>query len=254
MTSGREGGYFAAGYNTAKTTSAPKDLVLGLDRTAQETRSAGGDETGLLTRHGVARDGRRLTNVLVVTTTVRVVDGVHGDTTGLEHGLVDTATTGNDADRGAVLRQERLLGARGETDAGAAGVDVVADDGCVVARGACERATVARLLLDVADDRTLRHLREREDVADDERGLLAAEDERAGGHALGRDKRLGALLVAVRVTEDDLCERCAASRVVHDLLDETADVAVALGIVERAQACCSDAVLGVRREDAARLA
>ena len=56
-------------------------LVLGLLGTAEQTRPPGGNETGLLTLCGLAGNGRGFTNVLVVTTTVGVIDGVHGNTT-----------------------------------------------------------------------------------------------------------------------------------------------------------------------------
>ena len=48
------------------------DLLLGLLCTTEQTSSAGGNETSLLTLGGVAGDGRGLTDVLVVTTTVRL--------------------------------------------------------------------------------------------------------------------------------------------------------------------------------------
>lgn len=133
-------------------------------------------------------------------------------TTSLEHGLVDTSTTGNDTDRGARERRDRLLGAGRETDAGAARVVVVTDDGRVVARSARERTTVTGLLLDVADDGTFREGSEGEDVADGEGGLLAAEDKGAGREALGGDEGLSAHLVAVRVAEDDTGERRTTAR------------------------------------------
>ena len=47
-------------------------LVLGLLGTAEQTRPPGGNETGLLTLRSVAGDGRGLTDMLVVTTTVRL--------------------------------------------------------------------------------------------------------------------------------------------------------------------------------------
>lgn len=56
-------------------------LILGLLSTAEQTRPSRGNETGLLTLDGVPRDGRRLTDMLVVTTTVGMVNGVHGNTT-----------------------------------------------------------------------------------------------------------------------------------------------------------------------------
>ena len=45
------------------------------------TYPASSNKTDFLTGDGLARDGRGLSDVLVVTTTVRVIDGVHGNTT-----------------------------------------------------------------------------------------------------------------------------------------------------------------------------
>ena len=45
------------------------------------TYAAGSNETDFLTGDGLAGDGGRLSNVLVVTTTVRVIHGVHSHTT-----------------------------------------------------------------------------------------------------------------------------------------------------------------------------
>lgn len=56
-------------------------LVLDLLGTAEQTRPPRSDETSLLTLDGVPRDSRGLTDMLVVTTTVGMVDGVHGYTT-----------------------------------------------------------------------------------------------------------------------------------------------------------------------------
>ncbi|KAI3485285.1 hypothetical protein L1887_51398 [Cichorium endivia] len=197
--------------------------VLGLDGTADKTGAAGGDETDLLTGGGEAGAGGGLADVLVVTTTVRVVDGVHSHTTGarprvaldlelvvgtagLEQGLVDTATAGDDANGGTRGGGDGLLGARGETDARGLAVGVVADDGGVVARGAGERATVTGLLLDVADNGTFGERREGENVGDVQGSLLTAVDELAGGEALGGNEGLDTGAVLVGVTEGNLGE------------------------------------------------
>lgn len=61
-------------------------LVLVLS-SAQATRPAGSHQTHLLTGHGVPLDGRGVTNVLVVTTSVRVLHGVHRHTSHLGPGV-----------------------------------------------------------------------------------------------------------------------------------------------------------------------
>jgi len=115
---------FATGSNPTKYS---KHLLLGLDGTTEETSATSSDETGLLSRNGVARDSRSFTNVLVVTSSVRVIDGVHSNTTSLgevvllglssvegttslEHGLVDTSTTSDDTDGSTGISVDRLLG------------------------------------------------------------------------------------------------------------------------------------------------
>jgi len=98
---------------------ASSSLLLNLEilsTTSNETGSSGGHETSLLTAGSVSGDGRGVTDVLLVTTTMRMVDGVHSNTSnsgpgtsalglpsvvgvsGLADGLVGSATTGNDTD------------------------------------------------------------------------------------------------------------------------------------------------------------
>ena len=128
-----------------------------------------------------------MTNVLVVTSSVRMLDGVHGHTSdlgplvalglvlvvstaSLHDGLVHTTTASDDTDRSAGKRRDGLLGARRQLDARLLGVGVVADDGGVVARRASDGAAVASLLLEVAHDGTLGHASNGEDVANSELG------------------------------------------------------------------------------------
>jgi hypothetical protein len=150
----------------------------------------------------------------------------------------------------------------------------VANDRGVVARRPCERPAVTRLLLDVADDRTLGQGGDGKNVADAQACLLADVDELARVHALGRDESFRAKLVAVRVTEHDtgkgsttdpivvlhqnmqitcINKNSSPSRVVDDLLDETSKISVALGIVERPEAGRRNAVVRMRLENATAL-
>lgn len=198
--------------------------VLGLDGTADKTGTTSGDQTDLLTGGGEARTRRGLADVLVVTTTVRVVNRVHSHTTSarprvpldlelvvsatcLEQGLVDTSTTGNNTDRSTRRRRNRLLGTRRQTNTRRLAVRVVTDDGGVVTRRTRKRATVTGLLFDVAHNRTFRQRREREHVGNVERRLLTAVHELAGGETLGSDKSLDTGAVLVGVAEGHLGKR-----------------------------------------------
>lgn len=145
--------------------------------------SLGGDETTLLTAGGVTSGGRGVTNVLMVTTTVRMLDGVHGNTSdsgpvsllgvgsvvgavGAEHGLVSTLTAGDNTDHGSAATDDGLTHTGGESDTGLLAVLGVTDDDGGGAGGASEASTVAEFGLNVGDDGTLGHGVNGKDVAD----------------------------------------------------------------------------------------
>ena len=202
----------------------------------------------------------------MVTTTVGMLNGVHGHTThlrpavaldlvfvvsatGLQHGLVDTSATGNDANGSSVGGRHDLLGAGWKLDPGLLGVGVVGDDGGVVARSASDAATVAGLLLQVGDDGTFGHLADGHHVADGQLGLLSAVDKLSSVDALSGDEQLLPGLVTVRVAEVDDGQGGTAAGIVDDVLHDALDVAVPFGVVYRPEPGCTFAVLSVGLED-----
>lgn len=228
--------------------------------------------------------------MLMVTTTVGMLHRVHGNTThlrpavtlhlvlvvgttGLQDGLVNTTTAGNDADHSAICRWDDLLGTRWELDTGLLGIGIVSDDGGVVARSTSQTATITGLLLQIADDGTFRHLAKWHYIANLQGSLTAAVDELASVHAFGGDEHLLADLVAIGITEVNDSQRCATTGIVNDILkitnkyaishihvlllpyltkaylDDAANVARALGKVQRTQLGGSLALLDVRLED-----
>ena len=164
------------------------------------TYSASGNETDFLSRNSGAGNSGSLSNVLMVTTTMGMVNGIHSNTTStgpatmimsthfqndkmknvlvtlglefvvcttsLEQRLVDPSSSGNNADSGTSSSGNSLLGTTGQTDAGLVVVRRVSDDGGVVSRCAGKSTTIADLLLNVADDGTFRALADGDDVSD----------------------------------------------------------------------------------------
>jgi len=60
-----------------------KSKLLILLSSAQDTCTAGSNQTNLLSRGGTSRDRGGVTNVLMITSSVRMLDGIHGHTTHL---------------------------------------------------------------------------------------------------------------------------------------------------------------------------
>merc|ERR1712121_105822 len=230
-------------------------LVDVLLSSTNPTGSPGGDKTDLATSGCSSHDSGGLTNMLMVTTTVGMLDGVHGNTThlrpavtldlvfvvgtsGLQHGLVDTSTTGDDANGSPVGGGDDLLGA-----------GVVGDNGGVVTGSTSNTATISGLLLQVGDDGTLGHLANWHDVTDGQLGLLSAVDELSSVHTFGGNEQFLPGLVPVWVTEVDDGQGCATTGVVDDVLDDTLDVAITLGVIDRTELGSALAVLDVGLED-----
>ena len=106
-----------------------RNLVrLGRLGPAKTTSTAGGDETDLLTSGFVSSNSGWVTDMLMVTTTVRMLDWVHGNTSnswpvvslslclvpgsvGLEEWLVGSLTSGDEADHGSAATNDGLSGA-----------------------------------------------------------------------------------------------------------------------------------------------
>merc|ERR1711962_141225 len=205
----------------------------------------------------------------MVTTTVRMLDGGHGHTTnlrpriplslvlevgsaGLQQRLVDSSSTGDDADHRAVAGRNRLLRSRWQLHFRPSHIRVVGDDGGVVAGSSGQFAAISQLLLQLADDGSLRHGADGHHVADGQRRLLAAVDELARVHALDGDERLLALLKFVGISKLHDGQRRAATGVVNDVFDDAFDVAVAFGVVGSAEAGGAFSMFVVRREDGSR--
>merc|ERR1711988_217587 len=132
------------------------------------------DKPDLLARNGCTSSGGWVTDVLVVTTSVRVLDWVHGtptnlwpavalhpvlvvSTASLQHGLVKATAASDDADSSPASVLHPLLGTGRQTNLGAGFLDVLGDDGAVVPRATGDNTTVTRFALEVADDRPLGH-------------------------------------------------------------------------------------------------
>lgn len=176
--------------------------------------------------------------MLVVTTTVRMLDGVHGNTsnlrpavtldsvlvvsaTSLQHRLIDTTTSGNNTDGTTAIGLDGLLGTRRKSDTSGVSLNVVGDDGGVVTGSTGKDTSVSRTLLNVGDDGTLREGLQRKTVSDLQLSLLTAVDELTSVQTLDSDEVKVVLTELVRVTELNLGERGTTSRVMDDVLDNS---------------------------------
>jgi len=238
-------------------------LALADSRSLNAASAACSNLARLLTRHAHSVDSTGLAHVLLVSTTVRVINGVHRNTThdrprislhsvlvesaaSLEHGLVSTSTAGNEADHGAALVADSLLRAGGKANTGDTLVGVLRHDDGVGTGGTGHLSAVTGELLDVADGGTLRQVANRDDVTDCKSGLDAVVYELTSVHALRSGDQNVLLLEAVGILELDLGDRSTTARIVDDVLDNTLGITLTLGEVQLVVGHSSLAKVGVR--------
>merc|ERR1719228_1215106 len=125
----------------------------------------------------------------------------------LQHRLVDPTTAGNNTDHGSVGAGDNLLSARRQLNPGSLGIWVVGDHRGVVAGSSGHLPPVASLLLQVADDGSLWHVAHWHHVTDGQLSLPSTIDKLGDGKG------------------------SPTAGVVDDVLDNSLDVTMALGIV-----------------------
>ena len=124
-----------------------------------------------------------MTNVLMVTTTVRMLDWVHGYTSDawpvsllgvglvvrivcLEKRFFGSLSTSDDTDHGSAGSLDGLSHARWHSNTGLLAVLSVANDDGAGARSSGEGATVTHLGFDIGDDGSFWHAVDRDHIAD----------------------------------------------------------------------------------------
>lgn len=232
-----------------------KALVLGsgllaeLLSTTEKTSTTGSNKTDLLTSGSLARNTGGVTNVLMITTTMRMVNRIHShttngwpavalgtvlveSTTGLEDGLVKTTTSSNNTNGSTAVARNNLLDTGWELDTGDSIISIVSDNGSIISRGASKGTAITSSLFNVADDGTFGHSLKRKNVSNVQGSLLTAQNELSSVHTLGGNEGSSVPLVPIGITELNLGKGSTTTGIMDDLTDYSANVSVTLGKVE----------------------
>uniref|UniRef100_A0A7G3AG34 Putative conserved secreted protein n=1 Tax=Lutzomyia longipalpis TaxID=7200 RepID=A0A7G3AG34_LUTLO len=217
--------------------------------TANPSGTPGSDETDLATSGGASLDGGRLTDVLMITTTVGMLNGIHGNTTNLgpgvplhlvlvvrtaslEDGLVDPSATCHNTHHGAIGGREDLLGATWELHTGLLRVRIVGNHGGVVSGRARQTATITGLLLQIAHNGTFGHLTHGHHVSNLQISLAATVHKLSGVHTLSSNEELLPDLVAIGIAEVHDGQWGTTTRIMDNILHDSLEVAMSLREVQ----------------------
>lgn len=234
--------------------------------TTETTCSTCGNKTHLSTRGPFSSNRRRLTNMLVVTTTKGMLYRILGHTTnlwpaialdgvlvvgpsGLEQWLVGTASAGDNTNLCPYRGGDRLFAATGQAQTSCALVFIVCHHHRKGSTATSKLAAVSQFGFHVANNRAFGNHRQGQDVAHGQGCFLAAVNELASVHAFGANEQFIVSFVIVGIAELDLGDGCTATGVVKDFLHHTANVPMLLGVVKGTELDRSLAGANVRLED-----
>mmetsp|Transcript_11489 Transcript_11489/g.19095 ORF Transcript_11489/g.19095 Transcript_11489/m.19095 type:complete len:222 (+) Transcript_11489:211-876(+) len=205
--------------------------------------------------------------MLVVSSSVRMLNWILGDTSdlrpavtldsilvvstsSLQERLVGTSSSSDDTNLGTNTRWDSLLTTGWQSKTGSSLVFIVGNDDGKRSGTTGESTTVTDLSLDIAHNGSLRYAVQRQDVSDGQSSLFSAVDELTSVHTLGTEKKLSITLVTVSIHKLNLGDWCSPTWVVHNLLDNTADVSMLFSIVQTAELHSTLARSHVGLEDA----
>ncbi len=157
-----------------------------LSTSSDETSSSGGNETDLFTTRGFSAHCWRVTDMLLITTTMRMVHWVHGHTSDswpgssslclpsvvwvacLADWLVSSSTTGDDSDHSSAVSWHGSSGTWGKSYSWFSAVFRVTDNSRVGAWSSGEGASVTSLTLAVWNNGSFRESVNGQDIANRE--------------------------------------------------------------------------------------
>ena len=164
-------------------------LNNGLLSSSDETGSSGGDKTTFLSSGGVSSHGSGMTNVLMVTTTMGMFDGVHSDTSnsgpvlllclgfvvsvdGSQERLIASLSTSDNTNHSSAGSLDGFTNTGRKLDSGLAAIFGVTDDDAGSSGSTGEGATVSEFGLNAGNNGTFGHRVDGEDIADLEGSYL----------------------------------------------------------------------------------
>lgn len=154
-----------------------------LASSCNSTGSSGGNETDLLSTWGISSGSGWVTHMLMVTSSMRMLDWVHSNTSnswpisllclslivssvGLEERLVSSLSTGTNADHSSAGSLDGFPDTRWKSDSSLLSVFRVTNDDSGGTGSSCKSSTVSLLGLNIGADGSLRHGGDWENVAD----------------------------------------------------------------------------------------
>jgi len=230
-----------------------------LDTTSNSTGSSGGDQTNLSTSGLPSGNSCWLTDVLMVTTTMRMFNRIHTNTSdlrehlslalehvmflsGLQNWLFVSATTSDNTNHASGNTLDSFFVTTWKLDSGLGTVFGLTDNGNEGTGGSGKSTTIVMILFDVAHGGTFWDSVNWQNVSGGDLGLGTGVDVLANVHRLASDEVFGVLFVLVWVGELNLSEWGTSTWIVDQILDDSLDVSATFDIIANSELAWGNSV------------
>lgn len=184
-------------------------LVLSFDdpTSSDSSSSSSGDETDLLSWGCISSDSGSLSNVLMVSSSVRMFNWIHGysshdwptvslslvlmvGSSCFQNRLVDSSSSSNNANHRSVDWTHDLLGSWRKLHSSLLCVRIVSNYSTVISRSSGQFSSISALLFDVANDSSFRHGSDWKYIPDLKSSLSTTVNKLSRVHALSSQEEL----------------------------------------------------------------
>mmetsp|Transcript_25594 Transcript_25594/g.39294 ORF Transcript_25594/g.39294 Transcript_25594/m.39294 type:complete len:216 (+) Transcript_25594:242-889(+) len=167
----------------------------------------------------------------------------------LEHRFIRSSSSCDNPDLRPHVALHSFLSSRRKTKTSSSLIFIVGHNNRKSTRSTCKSSTITKFGFHVAYNGSFWDLVEREYVSDRERGLLSAVHKLTGVHSFRAQHEFVVALVAVGIQKLDLCNWCATTRIVNDILHNSANITMSFRIVKRSKLHRTLASSGMSLED-----
>lgn len=204
--------------------------------------------------------------MLVVTTTMGMVDGVHTNTLNLrpvgslslvemelvsclQDRLFSSSSSSDQTDGGSAGSREGLSGSGWESNSSLGAIVRLTDDGGIAAGGSSESSSISFISLDVANDGTFSNFSKGKYVSDCDVSAGSAVDVLTSVGSFSSEEVLFSSFISIGVSEGDFSEGSSSSGVVEDLFNDTSNVSVSFGVIQTTISSSTKSVMLVSLEN-----
>lgn len=228
-------------------------LLDGSLSSSDEPSSSGSKQSDFLSVRGVSADGRGMPNMLLITSSMGMVYGVHSHSSnswpssslclglmvwisGFAHWLVGSSTSSNDSNHGSAVPRNSSSASTWKSHSGLLSIIWMSNDDCWSATCSCERSSVTSFSFTVWNNSSFWHGVDWQDIADWEWSysiinikranltLGTAIDELTGIKTFHCNEILSSMLISVGISKHYSGKRCSSAWVVNYFLDNSLNV------------------------------